>query len=57
MLEFLLSPKSITIIGASDNTAKPGGLVTRNILAKEYAGDLYPVNPKRSVDRCPAGHT
>jgi len=46
MLSNLLEPKSIAVIGASDDFSKPGGRLTLNILTKKYAGNLYLVNPK-----------
>ena len=52
------------MIGASDDTSKPGGKLVRNILLRGYAGDLYLVNPRSaqvqgvpayaSVDALPA---
>lgn len=42
----LLNPKSIAIIGASNDTKKPGGNMLKNILAGGFAGILYAVNPK-----------
>lgn len=39
-------PKSVAIIGASGSPHKPGNDVIRNILANEYEGKLYLVNPK-----------
>lgn len=44
--EALISPKSIVIVGASNDTSKPGGKVLRNILDHNYAGQLFGVNPK-----------
>jgi acyl-CoA synthetase (NDP forming) len=46
MLNSLLEPKSIAVIGASDDVTKPGGRLTLNILTKGFAGNLYLVNPK-----------
>lgn len=42
----LLNPKSIAIIGASNDTKKPGGNMLKNILVGGFAGNLYAVNPK-----------
>ena len=39
-------PQSIAVIGASGTPHKPGNDVIRNILANDYAGKLYLVNPK-----------
>ena len=42
----LLNPKSIAIIGGSNNVHKPGGAVVRNLLSGGYQGTLRIVNPK-----------
>ena len=42
----LLKPKSIVVIGGSNNVHKPGGAVVRNILQGGYEGTLRVVNPK-----------
>ncbi|MFW6268309.1 MAG: acetate--CoA ligase family protein, partial [Marinilabiliaceae bacterium] len=46
--EQLLNPKSIAIVGGSDNTAKPGGKIVENILQGGFGGKLYVVNPSHS---------
>lgn len=46
-LDFLLSPKSITLIGASSNIRKVGGSILNNLLLAKYSGDILPVNPGR----------
>lgn len=43
----LIQPKSIAIIGASENTGKPGGKVLQNILEGRFKGIVYAVNSKR----------
>lgn len=42
-------PKSIAIVGASNNPGKAGYQVAKNILRLGFAGDLYFVNPKEDV--------
>lgn len=42
----LISPRSIAIIGASENTSKPGGKVLQNILEGKFKGPVYAVNKK-----------
>ena len=42
----LLEPRSIAVIGGSNNVHKPGGAVVRNILQGGYEGTLRIVNPK-----------
>lgn len=44
--EQLLQPKSIVVIGGSNNVHKPGGAVIRNILNGGHQGVLRVVNPK-----------
>jgi acyl-CoA synthetase (NDP forming) len=45
-LEKFFAPSSVAVIGASSVPRKPGNDVIRNILANEYSGKLYLVNPK-----------
>ena len=42
----LLEPKSIVVIGGSNNVQKPGGAVVRNLLSGGFEGELRIVNPK-----------
>ena len=42
----LISPKSIVVVGGSDDSTKPGGNALRNLIETGYKGDLYVVNPK-----------
>lgn len=42
----LLNPRSIVVIGGSNNVHKPGGAIVRNIKNGGYNGDLHIVNPK-----------
>ncbi len=44
----LINPKSIVVVGGSNNVHKPGGRLVRNLLDGKYAGDLYVVNQKES---------
>lgn len=44
-LQPLLAPKSIAVVGASDNTG-PGRQVMENLNQLGYKGKIYPVNPK-----------
>ncbi|QYY29009.1 acetate--CoA ligase family protein [Cupriavidus pinatubonensis] len=48
-LQPLLSPRSIAVIGASDNIHKIGGRPIHYMKAHGYAGTLYPVNPQRDT--------
>ena len=42
----LLHPRSIVIIGGSNNVHKPGGAIVRNIKDGGFEGELHIVNPK-----------
>lgn len=42
----LIDPKSIVVVGGSDDTRKPGGNALANIIGTGYKGNLYVVNPK-----------
>ena len=42
----LLHPESIVIVGASNNTHKPGGKIVKNLIDHNFSGQLYAVNPK-----------
>ncbi len=45
-IEYILSPKSIAIVGASNRPGSLGLAIFRNLLEGAYQGILYPVNPK-----------
>lgn len=42
----LIQPKSIVIIGASNDIRKPGGKLLKNIIDGHFKGELYVVHPK-----------
>jgi len=43
----LINPQSIVVIGGSDNLKSPGGSVLKNLIAHNYKGALFVVNPKQ----------
>jgi len=45
----LIAPKSIVVIGASNNTSKPGGKLLKNLIDNNYKGDLWVVNPGETL--------
>jgi acetate---CoA ligase (ADP-forming) len=45
----LLNPKSIVVVGGSDDITKAGGKVLKNLLDGGFPGDIYVVNPKAPV--------
>jgi len=44
----LIHPKSIVIVGGSDNIHSPGGRVLKNLIDHNFNGDLFVVNPKKT---------
>jgi acetate---CoA ligase (ADP-forming) len=48
MLRFALSPRSVAVIGASDNPHKVGGRPILYLQKYGFRGAIYPVNPGRS---------
>src|SRR5437773_9543332 len=44
-LQPLLSPRSVALVGASERQGSLGRIVYENLLAGEFAGELYAVNP------------
>ena len=47
--EQLLNPKSIVVVGGTDNIHRHGGKVLKNIIDGGYKGDLYVVNLKKDI--------
>jgi acetyltransferase len=45
-LEQLFNPKSIAIVGASEEEGKVGNVIAKNILTLGYSGKVFLVNPK-----------
>jgi acyl-CoA synthetase (NDP forming) len=46
MLDSLFKPKSVAIIGASNNPLSIGHIVITNLLNHGFKGPIYPINPK-----------
>ncbi|MBC8315943.1 MAG: CoA-binding protein, partial [Bacteroidetes bacterium] len=42
----LFEPRSIVVVGGSNDRHKPGGAVLQHLIEKGYRGKLYVVNPK-----------
>ncbi|MBO4119309.1 acetate--CoA ligase family protein [Cupriavidus gilardii] len=45
----LLSPRSVAVLGASDNAVKAGGRPIDYMRRQGFAGAIYPVNPNRAT--------
>lgn len=45
----LLNPKSIVVVGGSDDITKAGGRALKNLLNCDFNGDVHVVNPKSPV--------
>lgn len=45
-LTSFFNPKSIAVVGVSDNPSKLGAVVFNNIISADYKGKLFGVNPK-----------
>lgn len=46
VLDGLLRPKSIAVVGASNTVGKIGHTVVKNLIESGFAGPVYPINPK-----------
>jgi len=44
-LDPIFHPRSIAVVGASQNAGKIGTIIFRNFLAAGFKGDIYPINP------------
>lgn len=44
----LLEPRSIVVVGGSNQISKPGGKLLKNLIDNNYQGMLYVVNPKET---------
>lgn len=45
----LLDPKSIVVVGGSNNKHKPGGKILANIIEGNYRGELRVINPREDL--------
>ena len=55
MNQQILHPKSIVVVGGSNDIHKPGGKVLKNLIEGKFSGKLYVTNPKeRTVQGIPS---
>src|SRR5688500_17159981 len=47
-LERLFDPRSIAVVGVSEDPVRPGSQAVHALLRNGYEGAIYPVNPKYS---------
>ncbi len=45
----LLNPRSIVVVGASNDVHKPGGKILRNLIDNGFEGQLYVANPRQDT--------
>jgi len=55
-LEFFYDPRSIDIVGASQNPDKPGGRPLAALRSRGYRGRIFPINPRQRELAGPAWH-
>jgi acetyl coenzyme A synthetase (ADP forming)-like protein len=48
-MERLFRPRSVAVIGASNQPGTIGYALVRNLVSQEYTGPVYPINPKYNV--------
>src|SRR3954452_12983698 len=47
-LDVFFSPKSVAVIGATENPGSVGRTLLWNLISSPFGGTVFPVNPKRS---------
>ncbi len=46
VMDRLMNPRSVAVIGASDQAGKIGNSVMKNLINGGFAGEIHPINPK-----------
>jgi acetate---CoA ligase (ADP-forming) len=46
MMDLFFKPRSVAVLGASGTPGKLGYVILKNIADSDFAGEVYPVNPK-----------
>jgi acyl-CoA synthetase (NDP forming) len=49
IIDKLINPGSIVVVGGSDDLLKPGGKILKNIIEGKFAGHICVVNPKQDI--------
>jgi len=49
VLDTMLAPKSVAVIGASETVGSVGRILMENLREESFQGTVYPVNPKRAT--------
>ncbi len=49
MLDGLFKPRSVAIVGASNNPLSIGHIIIQNLVDHDFKGPIYPINPKSKV--------
>src|SRR5450755_4638271 len=49
VLDTMLAPKSVALIGASETPGSVGRILMQNLTVDAFQGEVFPVNPKRDV--------
>ncbi|MCL4486915.1 MAG: bifunctional acetate--CoA ligase family protein/GNAT family N-acetyltransferase [Chloroflexi bacterium] len=47
-LDAIFAPKSVAVVGASENQGSVGRTILWNLISSPFGGTVFPVNPKRS---------
>ncbi|MEE9610200.1 MAG: CoA-binding protein, partial [Desulfatiglandales bacterium] len=45
-LKHIIAPRSVAVVGASQDSSKLGHIVVKRIIEGGYRGAIYPINPK-----------
>src|SRR5215213_11221146 len=47
-LDSIFAPKSVAVVGATENPGSVGRTIVWNLMSSSFGGTIYPVNPNRS---------
>ena len=47
-LDKIFQPKSIAVVGASERDGSVGAALMRNLIERNFPGDIFPINPKHN---------